>query len=61
MNNEIKNKIMLELMIKEFVTAEETPAATELKVKLIKELIDNEISYINVFHYYYTILKLNED
>ena len=56
----IKNKIKLELLIKDFVTAEETPAATELKVKLIKELIDNEISYINIFHYYYEILKLNE-
>ena len=58
-NNDIKNKIQLDLLINEYMTPEHTPAATDLKKQLIKDLINKQISYIDIINYYYDIKQLN--
>ena len=57
-NNNIKNKVEMELLINEFITAEGTPEATDLKKELILTLINNKMTYVNVISYYYDILNL---
>jgi len=56
-NKDIKNKIKLELLIKEYITPELTPEATALKIELINTLLNNKVTYINVISYYYDILN----
>lgn len=61
MNHEDKktiDKIELELLLKKYITSEDNQDATNLKLELIKQLLNNKISYINVISYYYDILNL---
>lgn len=54
---EIKDKITMELLIKQYTTAEGTAAASDLKHELIMTLINSKVPYINVISYYYDILN----
>lgn len=56
----IKNKILFEINLKDNIKHEKTNEATSLKYKLIMELINNEIKYIDIFNYYYDIIELNK-
>lgn len=60
MNNNLKEKIKLGLLINELTTPEGTPEATALKIELINTLIDNKVTYINVISYYYDILNAQD-
>ena len=59
-NNNLRNKINLDLLILEYTTKEQTKEATQLKIELINQLINNQIERINLFSYYYDIIKLND-
>ena len=54
-NIETVNKIKLQLLLKDYVTAEANANATALKLELINQLLNNELKYINVIQYYYDI------
>lgn len=63
MNNEDKktiDKIELELLLKKYITSEDNQDATNLKLELIKQLLNNKITYLNVISYYYDILNLQD-
>lgn len=63
MNNEDKQKIEkieLDILLKKYITNEDNQDATNLKLELIKQLLNNKISYINVISYYYDILNLQD-
>ena len=59
MKQEIKEKINMEILIKQHMKHETTAAATAVKYLLIMDLINKETKYIDIINYYYDIKNKN--